>query len=121
SLQPNRVRYTKSALIEFSPEGTRLNTEVHTAAIKSRRRFTYEEVDEYLADREAWRSKLPHEVHDLVGRMHELAMVLRGRRFERGAIELTMQEVKVDLDKQGQVTGAHRVENTESHQIIEEF
>ena len=32
-----------------------------------------------------------------------------------------MQEVKVDLDKHGRVTGAHVVENTESHQIIEEF
>ncbi len=32
-----------------------------------------------------------------------------------------MPEVKVDLDKQGRVSGAHVVENTESHQIIEEF
>ena len=32
-----------------------------------------------------------------------------------------MKEVKVDLDKHGRVAGAHRVENTESHQIIEEF
>ncbi len=48
-------------------------------------------------------------------------MILRRRRFERGALELTMPEVKVDLDKDGRVTGAHVVENTESHQIIEEF
>jgi ribonuclease R len=48
-------------------------------------------------------------------------MILRRRRFERGALELTMKEVKVDLDKHGRVTGAHVVENTESHQIIEEF
>ena len=53
--------------------------------------------------------------------MHELAMMLRRRRFERGSLELTMKEVKVDLDKHGRVTGAHVVENTESHQIIEEF
>ena len=32
-----------------------------------------------------------------------------------------MPEVKVELDKQGRVAGAHVVENTESHQIIEEF
>jgi ribonuclease R len=32
-----------------------------------------------------------------------------------------MKEVKVDLDKNGKVTGAHVVVNTESHQIIEEF
>jgi ribonuclease R len=32
-----------------------------------------------------------------------------------------MPEVKVDLDPSGKVSGAHVVENTESHQIIEEF
>jgi ribonuclease R len=53
--------------------------------------------------------------------MHELAMILRRRRLARGALELSMDEVKVDLDRQGRVTGAHKVENTVSHQIIEEF
>jgi ribonuclease R len=53
--------------------------------------------------------------------MHELAMILRQRRLAAGAIELTLPEVKVDLDKQGRVSGAHLVENTVSHQIIEEF
>jgi ribonuclease R len=53
--------------------------------------------------------------------MHELAMMLRKRRFKRGALELSMPEMKIDLDKDGRVTGAHLAQNTESHQIIEEF
>jgi ribonuclease R len=121
SLQPHKVRYTKTVFIEFTPEGARVAADAHSAAIKSRRRFAYEEVDQWLADREGWRGKLGHEVHDLLGRMHELAMILRARRFGRGALELTMKEIKVDLDKDGRVSGAHVVENTESHQIIEEF
>ena len=32
-----------------------------------------------------------------------------------------MPEVKIDLDDNGHVRGAHVVENTESHQVIEEF
>ena len=72
--------------------------------------------------REAVRArKLGGKVCDLLGRMHTLAMTLRKRRLANGALELNMPEVKVDLDKQGRVTGAHVVENTESHQIIEEF
>ena len=39
----------------------------------------------------------------------------------RGAIELTLPEVKIDLDGDGKVSGAHLVQNTESHQMIEEF
>jgi ribonuclease R len=121
SLQPHKVRYTKTVMLEFTPEGVFIGSEAHDTAIKSTRRFTYEEVDEYLADREAWRSKLSPKVHRLLGDMHERAMILRRRRFERGALELDMKEVKVDLDKNGKVTGAHVVVNTESHQIIEEF
>jgi ribonuclease R len=121
SLQPDRVRFVKTAFLEFTPEGVRTSTELANAAIRSKRRFTYEEVDEYLADREAWKPKLTPEVFRLLGDMHKLAMTLRGRRMERGALELTMQEVKVDLDRDGRVAGAHRTVNTESHQIIEEF
>ncbi|NUQ64168.1 MAG: ribonuclease R [Pirellulales bacterium] len=121
SLQPGKVRYTLSALMEFTPEGIRVGTEIHRAAIKSNRRFSYEQVDEFLADREPWRKKLGVKVFELLGRMHTLAMILRRRRAERGALELSMPEVKIDLDKQGQVSGAHVVEHTESHQIIEEF
>jgi ribonuclease R len=121
SLQPDRVRYTKSVFMEFTPEGIPLSTEPCSGAIKSRRRFTYEEVDSYLADPAAWKSKLDPAVHSLLGQMRELARILRERRMRRGALELTMPEVKIDLDKDGRVKGAHLVENTESHRIIEDF
>ena len=121
SLQPNRVRYTKTVFIEFTPDGARVGCEPHAAAIKSCRRFTYEEVDDYLANPKAWEEKLTPEVHSLLGRMHELAMILRHRRFERGALELSMRDVEIELDRQGKVSGAHLAEHTESHQIIEEF
>ena len=121
SLQPDRVRYTMTAEIEFTAEGVFVDCDVFPAAIRSRRRFTYEEVDEYLDDRDAWKEKLKPEVHQLIGDMHELAMILRRRRFARGSLELTMPEIKIDLDRDGNVSGAHSVVNTESHQIIEEF
>lgn len=121
SLQPHKVRYARTVEIEFTPEGARVATEVYRSAIRSRHRFAYEEVDEYLANPDAWRSKLTPEVHALVGRMRELAGVLRERRLTAGAIELTLPEVKIDLDKRGKVSGAHVVENTASHQMIEDF
>jgi ribonuclease R len=121
SLQPNKVRYTQTAYIEFTRDGVPVHSEFHRSAIESTRRFTYEEVDDYLADPAAWQSKLTPAVHALVGRMHSLAMTLRKRRLGKGAIELTLPELKIDLDRQGEVTGAHLVVNTVSHQIIEEF
>src|SRR5205085_1623408 len=102
SLQPDKVRYTLSAFIEFTAEGQLVAYEVKRAAIKSCRRFTYEEVDEFLANREAWRRKLSVPVWELLANMHELAMILRTRRLVGGSIELTLPEVKIDLDKRGE-------------------
>jgi ribonuclease R len=198
SLQPDRVRYAISARMEFTEEGVRVATDVFKSAIKSRRRFTYEEVDEYLIAsklverrgeaqpapvrsvakrkkgdsdgdaavltaggvthdavpgeakglREGWKTSthippqpgpshegeasgsapqksvfdnLKPEVDALLQRMFTLAMTLRERRFRRGALELNRPELEIDLDKDGRVVGAHLEENTESHQIIEEF
>ena len=121
SLQPDKVRYTKSVFMEYTPAGVRTHTEFHSAAIKSTKRLTYEQVDAFLADREAWKKQLGVQVHDLLGRMHELAMLLRRRRIRHGSLVLTMPEVKIDLDADGRVAGAHVVEDTESHQVIEEF
>jgi ribonuclease R len=121
SLQPERVRYARSAFIEYDPAGVPIAAEFAATAIRSARRFTYEEVDDYLEQPEDWRSKLSPKVHTLLGRMRELAALLRGRRVARGALELTLPEVKIDLDRDGKVSGAHLVAHTESHQIIEEF
>ncbi len=121
SLQPRKVRYTKTAFIELTAQGQHVATEVHRSAIKSNKRLTYEQVDEFLEEPGPWRKKLGAKVFELLGNMHRLAMILRKRRMRRGALELNMPEVKVELDRRGRVTGARVVENTESHQIIEEF
>ena len=121
SLQPDRVRYTLTAIMEFDSDGRRLSSEFVSGAIKSCRRFAYEEVDDFIAHPEVWKAKLEPRVYRLLGDMRSLAAVLRRRRMERGSIELTLPETKIDFDADGKVSGAHLVENTESHRIIEEF
>ncbi len=62
----------------------------------------------------------PH-VLALLRDMHGLAMILRKRRFARGALDLNLPEVKIDMTRDGAVVGAHRASHDESHEIIEEF
>ncbi|MGL4514893.1 MAG: ribonuclease R [Lacipirellulaceae bacterium] len=140
SLQPDKVRYAMTAVIEFTASGAPVGADVFKSAIKSRRRFTYEEVDQYLSAKGLVKARpakkddpaqqpgaalaglaLAPEVDALLADMFDLAMMLRKRRMERGSLELSMPEVKVDLDNDGRVCGAHVEQNTESHQIIEEF
>ena len=121
SLQPHRVRYCMTAVIEFTDAGVPVHTELHRGAIKSAHRFTYEDIDEYLEDDRPWKKKLTTPVFELVRNMHTLAMTMRKRRMDGGSINLVLPEVKIDLDEDGKVAGAHTVDNTESHQVIEEF
>src|SRR5579871_2401492 len=129
SLQQGRVRYVKSVFLDFTPAGQRAEARFANVAIRVRKRFTYEQVSAFLqaeaADpAEGARSaapKLDVEVAALLLRMRDLAMILRRRRLRRGALELNMPEVELELDEQGRVTGAHFVKHDASHQIIEEF
>lgn len=121
SLQPDKVRLTKTVMMEMTPTGTVIHQEVFNSAIHNDHRLTYEQVDQYLENPESWRERLSPEIWQLVGDMHELAMVLRKNRNDDGALELHLPEIKIRLDKTGKVKGARLVEHTESHQVIEEF
>jgi ribonuclease R len=121
SLQPQQPRYAKTIWIEFSETGVPVHSEVQRSVIRSDHRFSYEDVDQLLADADAWRDKIDPQLVELVLRMHRLAMLLRQRREKNGALELHLPETKIDLDEDGRAVGAHQVEQTESHQVIEEF
>ena len=121
SLQPDRVRLAKTCFIEMTVEGTVVHSKVFNSAIRNAQRLNYEQVDQFLEDRESWRDRLTPVIFELLSNMHSLAMTLRKRRIAGGSIELTLPEIKIDLDKMGKVKGAHLVHHTESHQTIEEL
>jgi ribonuclease R len=122
SLQQDRLRYVKSVVIDFTPEGQKTGVRFANGVIRNRRRFSYEQV---LALLEAPAPPAPAvchpEIYAMLLRMRELAMILRGRRLRRGALELVMPEVALEYDEQGRVTGGHFRSHDISHQIIEEF
>ena len=49
-----------------------------------------------------------------------MASLLRQRRFEQGALDLEMPEIKIRLDDKGRAEVAEPVIHTESHQLVEE-
>ncbi len=123
SLQQGKVRYVKSAIVSFTGEGQKTATRFANGAIRARRRFTYEQVMALLehGNPTANGGGVEPEVYELLLRMRELAMVLRQRRLQRGALELSMPETELEYDEQGRVTGGHFRKHDVSHQIVEEF
>jgi ribonuclease R len=121
SLQQGKVRFVKSAILDFTPAGQMTTSRFANAAIRVRRRFTYDQVSALLAEPDKEDKKLDSEVLALLFRMRDLAMILRRRRMRRGALELNMPEIELEYDEQGRVSGGHFAKQDVSHQIIEEF
>ncbi len=158
SLQPNKVRFTNSVFMEFTPDGVRCNTMIRKSAIRSTARLNYDEVQEYIIEdrgqRIEDRGKLQitnYELHaksdssvnveqnsgadsqlspscplssilyPLLDNLFELSRILRARRKSRGALEMNMPDIKIDLDDDGKVVGAHAEIQREANQMIEEF
>lgn len=121
SLQEKRVRFTKSCFIEYTPDGLPVHTRFANSAIRVNKRLAYEHVLPIINSEEPKRVQIPAKVRKLLAEMHELAMILRKRRFAQGSINLELPEIKLDFDKDGRVSGAHEQLHDESHQIVEEF
>ena len=115
SLRPDVNRLTHSVFIEFTKDGRTKSCRFGRTVIRSARRLTYREAYALL--------KAP--AKDQLGeRLHvawELASFLRKKRFEQGSLDLDFPEVKVRLDTEGKPVAMERIENDESHQLIEEF
>lgn len=121
SLQQDKVRYTKSAIMEFTREGIPVDASFANSAIRVTRRFAYEEVMPIVLHPEQHKKRVEPKVQQLLSQMYELAMLLRARRFGRGSLELALPEVKIDIGTDGKVSGARVAPHDASHEIIEEF
>ena len=121
SLQAGKTRYTLSALLEFDAQGVRTDAGFVRSAIRVDHRFSYEQAFAVMKAPEVLHEGVAPETAALLARMLELATVLRARRFARGALELNMPEIEIDLGANGEVVGAHLASNDPSHQVIEDF
>src|SRR6266446_1615429 len=115
SLNPHVDRLTHSVFVEFDKSGRARNARFAKSVIRSGRRLTYKEAYAILTSPP--RDRLGERLH----LAWDLAALLRRKRFEHGALDLDFPEVKVSVDAQGRPVRLERVENDESHQLIEEF
>lgn len=115
SLKPEVDRLTHSVFIQFDKRGVAKSARFARTVIRSAHRLTYKEAFAILTS--PARDRLGERLH----LAWELAALLRRKRFEHGALELDFPEVKVRIDADGKPVRLERVENDESHQLIEEF
>jgi ribonuclease R len=115
SLNPGVDRLTHSIFIHFDRHGIAKSARFARSVIRSAHRLSYKQT--YAILKSPPRDRLSERLHVA----WELARLLRQKRFDHGSLDLDFPEVKVWLDEAGKPVRLERVENDESHQLIEEF
>jgi len=135
SLVPGEDRLAFSAFLTFDERGTCIARRFAKSIIRSKKRFTYEQVMG-LVNGEAASTKATADKRGKVNgercvrlrpqerktilELNRLAQQLRQRRFAVGALDMDVPEAEVKLDENGMMVGVEVRPYDESHQMIEE-
>lgn len=120
SLQPKKLRFTKSVFMEFTPNGIRTHTEICRSVIRSSQRFHYKEVQDYFDAPQKKGKNWQPEIKALLDNLLELMRLFRQKRSERGSLEMNLPETKIDLDENGAVCAARIYPYYDSNRCVEE-
>jgi ribonuclease R len=116
SLRPGEDRLAVTVEMDVAGVDVR-RVAFHRSLIRSDARLTYGEVDKVFAGRaqaqDPWARPL--------AAARQVARDLRGRREQRGALEVTSHEPSFDFDSRGDVIAVRHEAETESHALIEEL
>ena len=116
SLVPGQDRLAFSAFLTFDAKGTCVARRFAKSVIRSKARFTYEQVMAVISTKQGLK---PNERKTILA-IHELAQQLRRNRFAAGALDMDVPEAQILIDEKGMMTGIEVRPYDESHQLVEE-
>jgi ribonuclease R len=114
SLVPYKDRCTYSVIVELTTRGKIVKYEINKTIINSKRRFTYEEVQEIIDNQKGDFAK------ELL-QLNSMAQTLRKKRLREGSIDFFSPEVKFELDGNGVPIRIYKKETQQSNMLVEEF
>ncbi len=118
SLRPDEDRPTLAVHIVVDRSGTKRSHRFVRAVIRSAQRFTYERI-QAIAD---GHEKAPGWIMDkVVGPLYGAYEALLAARLARGALDIDVEERKVELGTDGKVAKIAPRTRLDSHRLIEEF
>lgn len=114
SLRPHEDKLTFAAVFEMDQQAKIYNEWFGRTVIHSDQRFSYEQAQALIEDN---RGKLANELKIL----NSLALKLRKKRFEQGAVNFETTEVKFKLDEKGKPLEVVTKVRKDAHKLVEEF
>ena len=131
SLRPGEEKLCFSAVFEITPQAKVINPWFGRTEIISDYRFDYEGAQAIIEAGDKAMEEVfgegtecgivPAEIKEAVLTLNNLALKLRKRRFDNGAVNFDRPEMKVDIDENGKPVGVHQKFSKEANWLIEEF
>ncbi|MBP5483110.1 MAG: ribonuclease R [Bacteroidales bacterium] len=119
SLRPHEEKLTFSAVFEITPLARVVNQWFGRTEIVSDYRFDYELAQSIIEG--AKPEDVCVDLQEAILTLNKLALKLRKKRFDAGAVNFDRPEMKVDIDEVGRPIGVHQKFSKESNWLIEEF
>ncbi|MBP5317437.1 MAG: ribonuclease R, partial [Bacteroidales bacterium] len=114
SLRPHEDKLCYAAIFELDDKARVLSEWYGRTVINSDYRFDYEQAQQIIETHEG---PLAAEI----GKLNDLATVLRKARFDHGAVNFERPEMKVTVDDEGRPIAVGQKISKESNWLIEEF
>ncbi len=114
SLIPELDRLTYSVIMKVDSHGKILDYKFAKSVIRSKRRFTYEEVQKIIDTRHG-------DYVETIIEMNKLAQTLAKLRSRAGSIDFDLPEAKFVLDELGRPVEIIKKLRLDSHKLVEEF
>ena len=120
SLNEGVDRLTLSCIMEIKPSGEVASHKIVESVIRSKKRFTYDEVYDIICGKKEALVKYKDFV-DTIKDMNELSKILEGVKKENGMLMLDIPEPFFTLDENEKVKIVEAREQNEAHKLIENF
>ncbi|WP_281950611.1 ribonuclease R family protein [Nitrosophilus kaiyonis] len=119
SLKPDVLRLAFVCKIELDENLEPKKEEIFDAIIKSRRKYSYDRVDEFIEGKFENIDEIDKEILEYLLPLYEVTKKLREKRLQKG-FEFKNPEIRIELDSNQNLKATHLEEETPSHALIED-
>ena len=120
SLNPEEETLTMTCEMVIKLDGSFGEIKVYDSIINSRKRFSYDEVNNYFKDNLKM-DNISHKIYEMLDTSCELYEILRPMLFKRGYIDFEIKEPKILLDDNGKVIDVVSYNRGKAQMMIENF
>ncbi len=120
SLNPNEDRLSMVCEMDIDNFGNFRNIDVYNAVINSKRRFSYEEVNEYFEQKTDF-SNEKQSIKSMLDQAYELFFILKEKREKLGYINFEIPEPKIILDENEKIIDIQQKKSGQAQNLIECF